>query len=141
MFLFYLSAGTLLGAVWLWKAIEVSVGLPKVDDIAQPQWSADPARLASLSIVVPAKNEAEQIRACLDSLLSLDYPKFELIAVDDRSSDDTGKIMDEMSADQRIKVIHVTELPPRWLGKTHAMWRGAAVASGEWILFTDGDVV
>src|SRR5437868_3642634 len=142
MYLFYLVAGWLLGTVWTWKAIEIFFGLPKVDDITQPQWSATNAKLPALSIVVPARNEADQIRACLNSLLSLDYLNLEIVAVNDRSTDTTGAIMDEIAAaDPRLRVVHVTELPPRWLGKTHAMWVGASAANGEWILFTDGDVI
>ncbi|HEX6466653.1 MAG TPA: glycosyltransferase, partial [Terriglobales bacterium] len=76
------------------------------------------------------------------SLLALDYDKFEVIAVNDRSQDKTGAIMEALAAQfpQQLRVVHITELPSGWLGKTHAMWRAAENAGGEWLLFTDGDV-
>ena len=98
--------------------------------------------LPMVSIVVPARNEARGVEAAVTSLLHLDYPRFELIAIDDRSSDGTGDILDRVSrADSRLRVIHVTELPLGWLGKNHAMSVGATAARGEYVLFTDADVV
>jgi hypothetical protein len=95
-----------------------------------------------LSVVVACRNEAAGIRAALASLLAQDYPALEVIAVDDRSEDATGAILDELgAAHSTLRVVHLGELPPGWLGKTNALARGAAAASGEWILFTDADVV
>ncbi len=103
-----------------------------------------------VSIIVPALNEAEHIEAALRSLLALDYPDYEVIAVDDRSTDATGAIMDRLAAEWQqlspehshiLRVLHVTDLPQGWLGKTHAMWKAAQKARGKWILFTDADVV
>ncbi len=93
-------------------------------------------------IVVPACNEGLQIRAALQSMLQLDYPRFHIVAVDDRSTDDTGPIMDELAAgDPRLSVLHIQDLPTGFLGKNHANWQGASVADSDWILFTDGDIV
>src|SRR6185312_7238007 len=121
----------------------VLFGMQRIVDLSQPAWDATGTSLPRLSVVVPARNEAEHIRACLTSLLALDYPDLEVIAVNDRSTDATGSIMDEVAAmpesSGRLRIIHVTELPLRWLGKTHAMWKAAAQATGDWILFTDGD--
>ncbi|MDB5385801.1 MAG: glycosyl transferase, family 2 [Planctomycetaceae bacterium] len=95
-----------------------------------------------LSVIVPARDEGPHILAGLKSLLASDYPHLEVIAVDDRSRDDTGRVMDELAAaDSRLKVIHITELPEGWLGKNHAMHIGQQAARGEWLLFTDGDVL
>jgi hypothetical protein len=95
-----------------------------------------------VSIVVPARNEARSIEGALRSLLRLDYPEFEVIALDDRSTDATGAILDRLSRDdQRLRVEHITDLPEGWLGKNHAMAVGAAAASGAYVLFTDADVV
>lgn len=94
-----------------------------------------------ISVVVPARNEGEEIERCLRSLLSMDYPALEIIAVDDDSSDKTGVIMERLAEqDKRLKVIHIKELPEGWLGKTHAMFKGTQLTKGEFILFTDGDV-
>ena len=101
-----------------------------------------PAVWPLLSVVVPARDEGPHIAAGLKSLLNSDYPHLEVIAVDDRSRDLTGPVMDELAAlDSRLKVIHVQDLPAGWLGKNHAMHRGQQAAQGEWILFTDGDVI
>jgi cellulose synthase/poly-beta-1,6-N-acetylglucosamine synthase-like glycosyltransferase len=95
-----------------------------------------------LSIIVPARDEQQAIRATLTSLLALDYPNFEVLAIDDRSRDATGAIMDELQAHSpRLKVIHVTALPEGWLGKNHAMHLAAQQAVGDYLLFTDGDVI
>jgi glycosyltransferase involved in cell wall biosynthesis len=94
---------------------------------------------------VPARNEAERIEASLRSLLVLDYENYEVLAVNDRSTDATGVIMDRVAgapeARGRLHVIHVDALPSGWLGKTHAMWTAGQQASGDWLLFTDADVV
>lgn len=93
-----------------------------------------------VSIVIAARDEAANIRAALDSVLRLQYEPYELIVVDDRSADGTGEILHRMR-DPRLRVVHVTELPPGWLGKNHALHQGAAAARGELLLFSDADVV
>lgn len=95
-----------------------------------------------LSIIVPARNEAPQISDCLASLLSSDYPALEIIAVNDRSTDQTGFLMERLATtDPRLTVVHIDQLPAGWLGKTHALHRGAQQATGDYFLFTDGDVL
>lgn len=100
------------------------------------------APLPSLSAVVPCRDEAGGVEEAIRSLLAQDVPGLEVIAVDDRSTDGTGALLDRLAAqDPRLRVVHVTALPPGWLGKTHACAAGARRASGSWLLFTDGDVV
>jgi glycosyltransferase involved in cell wall biosynthesis len=101
-----------------------------------------PSPPPKVSVIVAARNEERNIREALLSLLRLQYPNYELIVVDDRSDDATGAIVDELAGhDPRFQAVHVTELPPGWLGKTHALWSGSRRATGELFLFTDADIV
>lgn len=96
----------------------------------------------SLSIVVPARDEARGIEAAMRSVLALDYPGLEVIAVDDRSTDATGEILDRLRGEfPNLTVLHIHELPAGWLGKNHALHVGSLEARGDLLLFTDADVV
>lgn len=96
----------------------------------------------SVSVVVAARNEAEGITEALGSLLTLDYDALEVIVVNDRSTDQTAaKVRSLAARDTRVRLIEVHALPQGWLGKNHALEKGSQAASGEWILFTDADVV
>ena len=98
--------------------------------------------LPRVSVVVPARNEERNIEEALKSLLAVDYDNLELLVVNDRSTDRTGEILDQLAATYpRLRVVHLTELPAGWLGKNHALQYGAASATGEWLLFTDADIV
>ena len=94
-----------------------------------------------LSIIAPARNEARGIEAAVRSFLALDYPVLQIVLVNDRSTDDTGAILERLARDTRLTVVTITELPAGWLGKNHAMHAGAARATGELLLFTDADIV
>lgn len=97
--------------------------------------------LPSLTIVSAARNEAARVGVAARTLLAQDYPGLEVIAVDDRSEDETGAILESIAAsDPALQVVHITSLPSGWLGKCHALAEGARAAAGDWILFTDGDV-
>jgi glycosyltransferase involved in cell wall biosynthesis len=110
--------------------------IPKLPEVRET------SKLPRLSVVVPARDEGSTIGHALGSLLEQDYPDLEIIVVDDRSSDATGDVLRELAAKHgRLLVLRVDELPAGWLGKNHALWRGADRASGEWLLFTDADVV
>ena len=98
--------------------------------------------LPRLSVVIPARDEGSTIGRALGSLLAQDYHDLEIVVVDDRSSDGTGDVLRELAAkDPRLIALRVDDLPAGWLGKNHALWIGAARANGEWLLFTDADVV
>jgi len=98
--------------------------------------------LASLSIIVPARNEERQIERCVRSLLATRHPDFEVIVVDDQSSDATRQILDRIAAgDKRLKVLGGAPLPLGWVGKPWALTQGAKLARGQWLLFTDADTV
>jgi len=142
----WLAAGILLGADWLRRSLRTAIGMGKLSDVTSPEWDRLPRSSApqpSVTVVVPARNEGGTIEQCLLSLLAQDYPNLQIFAIDDRSTDATGTIMDRVQTESsgKLRVLHVTELPAGWLGKTHAMWRGAAELETDWILFTDGDVI
>lgn len=141
---FHWIAGCTLGLVWLWRLVDAAFGVPTITDISHPEWDRRPAGNPRVSIIVPARNEAVDIAATLTQLLALDYDNYEVIAVDDRSKDRTGEIMEEIAAASpsgRLKVIRISDLPPGWMGKPHAMWCAGSQASGDWLLFTDADVM
>jgi len=133
-----------LAATWLYHTLAAQRGIGQIADLTQPQYAVPiDAKLPRVSIIVPARNEAAMIEAAVRSLLAIDYPDYEVFVVDDRSEDGTGEILERMKSegDTRLVVIHVRELPAGWLGKTHAMWKAAQASTGEWILFSDADVV
>jgi glycosyltransferase involved in cell wall biosynthesis len=146
--LFHWIAGSILGLVWSSRLVDAALGMSKVADISRPEWNRKPATSKGnprVSIIVPARNEEEHIGPALATLLKLDYDNYEIIAVDDRSTDRTAEVMDQVAstpeASGRLRVIHVAELPAGWLGKAHAMWSAANKATGDWLLFTDADVL
>lgn len=100
-----------------------------------------PAAGPRLSVIVAARNESECIETCLRSLLRQDYHNFEVVAVNDRSTDDTGAILDRLALEfaGRLRVVHVSALPAGWFGKPHALTRGLERATGSLICFTDAD--
>ena len=96
--------------------------------------------LPSVCVVIPARNESREIAGCLESVLCQDYPRFSVVVVDDRSTDDTAEIAARFARrDSRVRVITNSNLPPGWLGKSRALWLGARGLSEDWILFLDAD--
>jgi len=147
----YWIAGLILALAWSSRIIDAALGMPSVADVSRPEWDRNPVSPSGnprASIIVPARNEEDSIEEALKSLLALDYDNYEVIAVNDRSTDRTGEIMEALATlnasrmDSRtLRVIHHAELPSGWLGKTHAMWTAANLATGDWLLFTDADVI
>ncbi len=144
------SAAWILAAAWGVKAISVARGLRQVPNLAEPQYDRSPVGNPSLTVIVPARNEAANLHRCVTSLLHQTYPRLHIIAVDDRSTDATGPILDALATahPDRLTALHITELPEGWLGKTHAMAFAARHALSldwpdlpDWLLFTDGDVI
>lgn len=94
-----------------------------------------------VSIIVPACNEADTIEPALLSLLNLEYDPLEVIVVNDRSTDRTAEVLAAVREKHPRLIVHdITELPDGWLGKNHALHQGAALAGGEYLLFTDADI-
>ena len=156
---FHWIAGIILGLAWFSRILDAAIGMPSVADVSHPEWDRNPVLPSGnprVSIIVPARNEEETIEQALNRLLALDYDNYEVIAVNDRSTDSTGEIMERISQNPRFsqnqgetgppeyrsfRVVHHRQLPAGWLGKTHAMWTAANHATGDWLLFTDADVL
>ncbi|HTP89940.1 MAG TPA: glycosyltransferase family A protein [Bryobacteraceae bacterium] len=126
---------TLAAALELWRGNRIIARLADIGPL-------EPESAPMVSVVIAARDEERHMERALTSVLCQDYPNYEVIVVDDRSADRTGAILDRMaSEDGRLRIVHVTGLPPGWLGKNHALHIGASRASGEFILFSDADVV
>ncbi len=125
---------------WIFHGVRTAYGalqLPWLKDFSPAENSAAPR----ISLLFAARDEEEKLPGALATLAALDYPNLEIIGVDDRSQDATGRIVDEFAATHaRFRAIHVSELPAGWLGKPHALQQAYEVSNGEWLLFTDADV-
>ena len=126
--------------IWIVLGLRIAYGalkLPWLKDFP-PNTRTDNLRI---SLLFAARDEEEKLPGALATLEQLDYPELEIIGVDDRSEDATGRILDEFAASHpRFRAIHVTKLPVGWLGKPHALQQAYEASSGEWLLFTDADV-
>ena len=130
----------LIAFFWVFHGLRVAYGalrLPRIKDCS-PARNAECPRI---SLIFAARDEEEKLPAALATLAALDYPNLEIIAVDDRSRDSTGAILEEFAHNHgRFRAVHVKELPTGWLGKPHALQRAYEQSTGEWLLFTDADV-
>ena len=130
----------LIACFWVFHGLRVAYGalhLPWIKNFA-PAENADCPRI---SLIFAARDEEEKLPAALATLTAIDYPQLEIIAVNDRSQDRTGQILDEFAlGHERLRAVHVHTLPPGWLGKTHALQTGYQRSTGDWLLFTDADV-
>ena len=118
-------------------------GLSQIPNLALPPYDLSPTGAPSLTVIVPARNEAADIAATLHSLVAQDYLNLQILVVDDRSTDQTGDLIDSIARQNpaRLRAIHITELPEGWLGKTHALALAARQANSDYLLFTDADVL
>jgi GT2 family glycosyltransferase len=132
-----------IAIAWCVRVRGVIVNLHKIADLSGMEWDVSPVGAPSLTVVVPAKDEAENIAATCEALLMADYPRLKIVCVDDRSLDSTGAIMEEFAARAagKIEVLHITDLPEGWLGKTFAMEEATRQSDSDWLLFTDADVL
>ena len=114
----------LIAVFWVFHGLRVAYGaakLPWAKDFEPAEYAACP----SISLIFAARDEEEKLPAALATLAALDYPDLEIIGVDDRSQDATGRILDDFAAaNPRFRAVHVAELPNGWLGKPHALQKG-----------------
>jgi hypothetical protein len=131
----------LVAARWAWGAVEISrAGLAQLRLTPLPERTAQPGD-PRLTVLVAAHNEADNIEDCLTRLRGQNYPLAQIVVINDRSSDATHDVVARLAAtDPRISLLDVDALPEGWIGKTHALMRGAATATGDYLLFIDSDV-
>ena len=139
----HLALTILLGGIatmWMVGVIQIGRGvlkMPSIYDVAP----LEDAECPSVSVLFAARDEAEKLPEALGTMLALDYPRLEVVAVDDRSEDATEEILERAAAaDARLRRVRVDALPAGWLGKPHALEQAYEHSSGEWLVFTDADV-
>lgn len=140
MELFFLVLALTVLVVTCLAAVDLTSGLGRMGRLSEVP-RLDGVKPPRISIIVPACNEEKNIREAMLTQLQQGYTNFEVIAINDRSTDGTGKILDELSHQhQTLRVLHLSDLPKGWMGKAHALQRGAEIAGGDYLLFTDGDI-
>ncbi len=140
----------IISAMWIVALVWLVIVMLTIYALARQRFLSPTSdlRLTSIdapfvSILVPARNEEHRVlEDCIRSILAQDYGRFEVIAVNDRSTDATGTILDKIAgSDERLSLVHGSELPAGWLGKPYAMQQAMDRARGDWILATDADMI
>jgi glycosyltransferase involved in cell wall biosynthesis len=137
---FWIILFALVALFWLYFGLRNLIGLLSLPWLSKfpPIGNANAPRV---SLIFAARDEQEKLPQALETVSKISYPNLEIVAVDDRSQDKTSAILDEAAkSDDRLRVIHVKELPQGWLGKPHALQKAYQASTGEWLLFTDADV-
>ena len=130
----------LIAFFWITYGLKVAYGAMRLPWLRDYVPAAD-GNCPGISLIFAARDEQEKLPGALATLVAINYPGLEIIAVDDRSTDATPQILDEFASQHpQLKVVHVRELPKGWLGKPHALHRGYEVSTGELLVFTDADV-
>lgn len=133
-----LWAGAIIWLILLIQGVLNAILVPDLGNARAPE----PTRWPLVSYLVPARNEEAGIRRALSSFCKQDYPAFEVVVVNDRSTDRTGPILDELRREfANLTVVDGVDPPTGWLGKPNALQEGLRHARGEWILMTDADAI
>ena len=130
--------------VLVWSSRHLMISAQKRKGLVlNEQYLADrPATgtLPFISMLVAAKDEEQVIERCVRTILEQDYPDFELIVINDRSTDRTTEIVAGLARqDSRVRLVNIESLPEGWCGKNNAMNSGIVQARGEWLCMTDAD--
>jgi chlorobactene glucosyltransferase len=129
----------LVAAVWSTRHIRIWREHRR-NDVLTPDSPVLEGERPRVSVFVAAKDEEENIGDCVTSMLQQDYGPFDVTAIDDRSSDKTATIVENLARrDQRLHLVRVRGLPAGWCGKCHAMWTGIPTTDSPWIVMTDAD--
>jgi cellulose synthase/poly-beta-1,6-N-acetylglucosamine synthase-like glycosyltransferase len=131
----------LVAAVWISRHVMISVERRR-DLMLTDQSPSVAGEAPRITVVVAAKDEAENIEACVRSMLAQDYPNFRMVVANDRSTDGTGQIVRLLEReDERLRLLDITDLPDGWCGKNNAMQTAIASTDSEWICMIDADCV
>lgn len=133
----------LLAACWLLVALHDLYAVATLPALPKlPETSKQKLADAAVTVVIAIRNDADQIATTVHSLLRQKHIDLRLVVVNDRSNDDTGEVLSRLATgESRLRVVTIHELPPGWLGKCHALQRGAELVDTPWLLFSDGDAV
>lgn len=137
----FVIAASLFGLYWLLFLYQLNRAAANIPNLNENSTSTQTGLAPRISVIVAAKDEAENIEACVRSILSQNYSNFELIVVNDRSVDDTAQILRRLQDEHLgpLKVVDIEQVPEGWGGQNHAIHQGIAHSSGEWLCFTDAD--
>jgi len=141
IFWVWIALGLLIGIVWLRRHVDLSRARARASFLSPEMYESGAFAPPRVSVVVAARDEEADIERCIRTLLQQDYPNFEIVAVNDRSVDRTGPILEHLreEAPNRVRIVTIKECPAGWFGKVHAVHAGVAVAEGDYLLFTDAD--
>lgn len=140
MHIFWAGLLGLIAFLWASQVIEIARGIPSLPHLKDVAPAEGPI-LPKISVLVAARDEATKLPEALASFLALDYPNYEVVAVNDRSQDGTQNILDAAQrANPILQTVRIETLPDGWLGKPHALQQAYHRSSGEWLVFTDADV-
>jgi chlorobactene glucosyltransferase len=130
----------LIGLVWFSRHLAVNRAHREQIPLRPDSYDGPPADAPMVSMLVAFKDEEANIDLCVRTLLEQDYPKFELLLIDDRSTDRTPAMLDAFARQSnKVTVVHVTHLRDGWFGKNNAMREGVERARGRWLAFSDAD--
>lgn len=140
-FMIWLCLAMLIGMVWIGRYFAIRSAILKRQILTSKSYAEPPHPAPKVSVLVAAKDEEDNIETCITTLLDQDYPDYEIIAINDRSEDQTSAILHrlEQQAHGQLRVIDIQQLRENWFGKSHAMHEGVAISRGEWFMFTDAD--
>ncbi len=139
---FSLFLALLVLSITFYAALDLGRGLYLMESLKDVQAAYHGASTPRISLIVPACNEEKTIEPAIHSFFGQDYDNLEIIVINDRSEDGTGAVLRGLQERYvNLKLLTISELPSGWLGKAHALQRGAELATGEYLIFTDADIL
>ncbi len=145
VFIIWLALLCLIVLIWLSRHLEIGRARRDHPPLSSTSYDGPPSPAPRISVLVAAKDEEANIETCVRTLMAQDYPDFEVLVINDRSTDRTAEILNRLAAEyraggnERLRVVHVRELREGWFGKNNAMREGVERATGEWFCFADAD--